>query len=240
MDNIKKRKNLLIISILTGSIAAVGVIGFIIIWVKVFFSIESNSSSAHYIMDFIPLWCIAILCSIICKYTSNQYKKLNTGIQGEEKSQNVLSKLPSSYKILSNIPISFDNRRAEIDNLIISSKGIVIVESKNYGGSIKGNKDDKEWTQTKTSQKGNVYTNTIKNPVKQVGRQVYLLSQFLKANGIRCWIDGYVFMAGGQCVTDSDRVFTDERKLLQTILSSGKENALSEEDMERIKKVLGQ
>ena len=47
-------------------------------------------------------------------------------------------------------------------------------------------------------------------------------------------------MAGGQCVTDSDRVFTDERKLLQTILSSGKENALNEEDMERIKKVLGQ
>ena len=28
--------------------------------------------------------------------------------------------------------------------------------------------------------------------------------------------------------------------LIQTILSSGKENTLSEEDMERIKKVLGQ
>lgn len=234
MDNRKKRKIYLIISFITGCIFGCGFLGFIYIWFTGIRGIESIIPFEK----FFPYYFIALVCGGICHFFYNQYKKLNTGIQGEEKSQNMLSKLPSSYKILSNIPISFENRRAEIDNLIISSKGIVIVESKNYGGSIKGNKDDKEWTQTKTSQKGNIYTNTIKNPVKQVGRQVYLLSQLLKANGIRCWIHGYVFMAGGQCVTDSDRVFTDERHLLQTIMTSGKDEALDEDVIKRIQQIL--
>ena len=42
------------------------------------------------------------------------------------------------------------------------------------------------------------------------------------------------------CFVNSDVVFTHSGNLIQTILSSGKENTLSEEDMERIKKVLGQ
>ena len=236
MDNRKKRKIYLIISIITGCIFGCGFLGFIYLWSTGIRGIESIIPFEK----FFPYYIIAIICGGICQFFYNQYKKLNTGIQGEEKSQNVLSKLPSSYQILSNIPVFYEGQKGEIDNLILSSRGIVIVESKNYGGNISGNEQDREWTQNKRSHQGNVYSNTIKNPVKQVSRQVYILSQILKENGIRCWIDGYVFMAGGQCVTDSDRVFTDERKLLQTILSSGKENALSEEDIDRIKKVLNQ
>ena len=234
MDNKKKRKIYLIISIITGCIFGCGILGFIYIW----FNMRQGTDTIISFEQFIPLFFIAILCGGIFQVFYNRYKRLNSGLQGEEKSQNVLSKLPSSYQILSNIPISFDNRRAEIDNLILSPRGIVIVESKNYGGNISGNEQDKEWTQTKTSNKGNIYTNTIKNPVKQVNRQVYILSQILKENGIRCWIDGYVFMAGGQCMTDSNKVYTDERLLLQTIMTSGKDGALSDNDMNKIKQIL--
>lgn len=234
MDNIKKRKIYLFISIITGCIFGCGILGFFYIW----FNIRQGTETIISFEQFIPLFFIAILCGAIFQVFYNRYKRLNSGLQGEEKSQNVLSKLPSSYQILSNIPISFDNRRAEIDNLILSPRGIVIVESKNYGGNISGNEQDREWTQTKTSNKGNVYTNTIKNPVKQVNRQVYILSQILKENGIRCWIDGYVFMAGGQCMTDSNNVYTDERQLLQTIMTSGKDGALSDSDINKIKQIL--
>ena len=234
MDNRKKRKIYLIITIITGCIFGCGFLGFLYIW----FTGIRGLESIFPIEKFAPFYFIALICGALSKTCYNQYKKLNTGIQGEEKSQNVLSKLPSSYQILSNILISFDNRRAEIDNLILSPRGIVIVESKNYGGNISGNEQDKEWTQSKTSNKGNIYTNTVKNPVKQVNRQVYILSQILKENGIRCWIDGYVFMAGGQCMTDSNKVYTDERLLLQTIMTSGKDGALSDSDINKIKQIL--
>lgn len=48
------------------------------------------------------------------------------------------------------------------------------------------------------------------------------------------------FIHQATCFVNSDVVFTHSGNLIQTILSSGKENTLSEEDMERIKKVLGQ
>ncbi|MFR1685970.1 MAG: nuclease-related domain-containing protein [Massilimicrobiota timonensis] len=234
MDNRKKRKIYLIISIITGCIFGCGILGFLYIWYNRF---QGNNSLTAF-ADYMPIFLVAIICGGIFQFCYNQYKKLNTGIQGEEKSQNVLSKLPSSYQILSNIPISHEGQKGEIDNLILSSRGIVIVESKNYGGNISGNEQDREWTQNKRSHQGNVYTNTIKNPVKQVSRQVYILSQILKENGIRCWIDGYVFMAGGQCNTDSNKVFTDERHLLQTIMTSGKDEALDEDVIKRIQQIL--
>ena len=67
-----------------------------------------------------------------------------------------------------------------------------------------------------------------------------MMIDILKQNQIHCWIDGYVFIHQATCFVNSDVVFTHSGNLIQTILSSGKENTLSEEDMERIKKVLGQ
>lgn len=176
--------------------------------------------------------------TILVNLCSKPYKRLKSGIDGEESTTRILDMLPTNYKVLSNITIEYEGSKSEIDNLIISPKGIAIIETKNYNGLTSGNENDLEWVITKTSGRGNNYTNTIKNPVKQVNRQVYILSQILKENGIRCWIDGYVFMAGGQCMTDSNKVYTDERLLLQTIMTSGKDGALSDSDINKIKQIL--
>ena len=181
-----------------------------------------------------------VIGSALIYFCQRPYQRLKSGIQGEARTQNVLENLPSNYTILSNIPIEYEGQRSEIDNLILSNKGIVIVETKNYKGNIQGNEDDREWKITKTSGKGNHYQDSIKNPIKQVKRQTYILSQILKQNQIHCWIDGYVFIHQVTCSVNSDVVFTHSGNLIQTILSSGKENALSEDDMERIKKVLVQ
>lgn len=184
---------------------------------------------------FFAIFVVGVLLVSFCQ---RPYNRLKSGVKGEEKTSRILDILPSNYKILSNVQIEYDGKRSEIDNLIISKKGIIIVETKNYKGIINGNENDSEWIINKTSSKGNTYTNSIKNPIKQVKRQTYILYHILKENGVHCWIDGYVYMAGGQCRTDSDKVYTDERKLVQAIIDSGKENALDEDTINKLQQIL--
>ena len=92
-------------------------------------------------MDLQPFLIIAIFCLASMNFTISRYKKLNSGIKGEENTQKLLSNLPDSYIVKSNIPLIHEGKRTEIDNLIISERGLVIVETKNYSGRLSGSSD---------------------------------------------------------------------------------------------------
>ena len=62
--------------------------------------------------------------------------------------------------------------------------------------------------------------------------------KILKENNINCWIDSYVYILESQCYVGSEKIFLDERSLIHKIVSSGKENALNGEDIDRIKNIL--
>ncbi len=67
-------------------------------------------------------------------------------------------------KILRNLYVPKDNgETTEIDVLFICSKGILVIESKNYSGWIFGNEDDTHWTATLP----NGDRNRFYNPIKQ-------------------------------------------------------------------------
>ncbi len=87
--------------------------------------------------------------------------------------------------LLNNIPVSVDGSRTELDNVIINSYGIFIIEVKNYSGKLHGEEDDKEWLKIKITPGGNTYSKIVKNPIGQVKRQEYILSKYLKQHGIR-------------------------------------------------------
>ena len=82
--------------------------------------------------------------------------------------------------LFSNVSIEIEGKRTELDHIIVNNRGIFIIEVKNYSGSLMGTDNDYEWVKTKISSSGNSYTKIVKNPIKQVNRQVYLLAQFLK------------------------------------------------------------
>lgn len=171
----------------------------------------------------------------LAKWLFSQYKRLNTGIKGELKTQRILSGLPGDYLVLPNISVEFEGKKCEIDNLVMSSKGLVIVETKSYKGKLEGAEDDNEWKYTKTSAKGNIYTSMIRNPLKQAKRQTYILSKALKQQGIHCWIDSYVYLIESNCLISSESIFLDERSLIHRIVSSGKEGGLMKEDIGKIR-----
>lgn len=67
---------------------------------------------------------------------------------------------------------------SQIDLLVVTSTGIVVIESKNYSGWIFGSEHQTQWTQTfRNGQKFKLY-----NPIKQNQGHIYALSSFLGLN----------------------------------------------------------
>lgn len=61
------------------------------------------------------------------------------------------------------------------------------------------------------------------NPIKQVKRQIYILSKYLKDNGIKAWIDGYVFFANHNSPVDSKYVLNTITDIDKTIHDTSRE-----------------
>lgn len=55
---------------------------------------------------------------------------------------------PPHYHLLNNLTIPFRDGTTQIDHVLISTKGIFVIETKNYSGWIFGDEKSKQWTQT--------------------------------------------------------------------------------------------
>lgn len=153
-----------------------------------------------------------------------EYKRV--GIRGEEAAVRAIqSVLREDDRLFTNVNIEYDGKPAELDNVIVNKYGVFIIEVKNYTGHIVGSEDDYEWQKYKTTDAGNTYEKTVKNPIKQVKRQVYILARYLEYYGPRVWVRGYAILLHGNSpvqseymltsVTDIDRVIhTPDRRML--------------------------
>ena len=76
--------------------------------------------------------------------------------------------------LFTNISVSYDGKRTELDNVVVNKYGVFIFEVKNYKGQLYGNEDDYNWEKYKDDGYGNTFVKEVKNPVKQVKRQIYI------------------------------------------------------------------
>lgn len=111
--------------------------------------------------------------------------------------------------LISNAKVAIHEKETELDNVVINRYGVFIIEVKNYKGELVGNEDDYEWKKYKTTGAGNTYEKTVKNPIRQVKRQIHILAQYLKYYGVDVWVKGYVILlhrnspVGSELVLDS-------------------------------------
>ena len=112
----------------------------------------------------------------------------------------------------------------------------IIVEVKNYYGELFGDEEDYDWIKTKMTSGGSFYQKTVKNPIKQVKRQVYILSRYMKSNGLNAWINGYVFFVQRNCPVESPYVLKTQMDL-DNAIHGNIVNALSVEEIEQIKEL---
>ena len=102
------------------------------------------------------------------------------GIIGERDIANVFESLAQNGFVGSAVRNVYvpkeDGTFSEIDVVYVCSKGLFVVESKNYSGWIYGSEDDQNWTESFRPGK----TNQLFNPIKQNEGHVRYLKQYLK------------------------------------------------------------
>ena len=75
---------------------------------------------------------LALVIAVILIRKAKSKYELNLG---EKEVNQVLSKL-KGYKLLSDILIKRENGSSQIDHILIGKKGIFVIETKDYSGSI--------------------------------------------------------------------------------------------------------
>ena len=161
----------------------------------------------------IPAAVLAYAVTILV--SGHVYKKASiahSGSQGEDKAlSEIASRLSDDYHIFVGVKV---HEKMESDLVITGPKGVFIVEIKNYTGEIEGGVNDQEWTLHKTGQEGGQYTKKLRSPLRQLRRNLYILSQYLKIQQTPIWLDGQVYFVNNnrwvngcvpdKCVTDAD------------------------------------
>jgi len=153
-----------------------------LILLLIYFSIRYSSLFQKYwfFIFFLVLFGAIFLPNLqdLADYYFFQRDIAEKGIIGEERLEEVLKNYPDDYILVFNYEIP-EPRIGDIDALLISPKGIFILESKNYNGTFRLSGSD---LYKKT--KFRTYKLLIKDVMGQIKRQKEALERYLKNNGI--------------------------------------------------------
>ena len=140
------------------------------------------------------------------------------GVRGEILASKIIqSVLQYGDHLLTNVRVEFEGKEAELDNVVVNQYGVFIIEVKNYVGQIVGDEDDYEWIKYKMTDAGNVYEKTVKNPIKQVKRQIYILARYLEESELRVWIRGYAILLQGNSPVKSEYMLSNKADIERVI-----------------------
>lgn len=157
---------------------------------------------------------IYLIIKLIIKISKIRFKDIEikserriAGDLGEKKAALIIERIiDEDDKLLRNVTIRYEDKETELDNVIVSKRGVFIIEVKNYKGELEGDEDSYEWDKYNYSKNGNIYLKKVKNPIKQIKRQIYILKSFLKYYGIDIWVDGYVYLLNFNSPVSNDYI----------------------------------
>lgn len=113
---------------------------------------------------------IILIILIIClkKYFKNPKTR---GKRGENSVKHIIGEtIENEQYIINDLILSIDGSTSQIDHIVINSRGVFVIETKNYSGEIYGSENQREWTQVLAY--GNV-KNKLYNPIKQNLTHIY-------------------------------------------------------------------
>ena len=178
---------------LLGIGAVVGLIVFLIVW--------AVRSSGH-------LW---------------EAPERRVGRQGEQIAFNeIRAVLRDGDSLYTNVALSYEGKPAELDAVVVNQNGVFIFEVKYYNGTLYGRAEDYAWTKRHISRAGIPYDKQVKNPIRQVKREVYILANDLRNHGANAWVTGYAIVLNAAPPVQDPCLLADQWAVDFAIHSPGK------------------
>ena len=185
---------------------------------------------------------LIFLCNAAYAFLARRFSVLNSGRRGEKQLFKTVKHLSGNNIIFCNLPIRYKRGRSEVDMLIISHKGIIIVEVKNHSGTIQGSWKSEKWEQRKHYRDKTVALE-MDNPIKQMRRQRDIVKSILNAAGEEVWIDTVLYFSGSNVklrlnLRENDYVCCGENELLRFLESYDRNTVIPRAQMEKYAKIL--
>lgn len=108
--------------------------------------------------------------------TSNELAEWK-GQFGEDTVKHVLSLLPKEeYIVLNDVLLPTNNGTTQLDHIVFARKGIFVIETKNYSGTIYGAKASEQWYQYIHGKKYEIYNPILQNDshVRAVAKRLHI------------------------------------------------------------------
>lgn len=161
---------------------------------------------------------VVAICEAQSQKTEDEFLAEKAGRYGELRATEIIKKcLDDDDRLFANITVFYDGKETELDNVIVNKYGVFIIEVKNYNGSLVGREEDFEWTKYHTTEAGNTYTKIVKNPIKQVKRQVYILARHLEENGAKVWVKGYTLLLNNNSPVKNEYVLKSTKDIYHAL-----------------------
>ena len=181
---------------------------------------------------------IILFIILLLSLSNGEDQKRIAGKEGELQAKKILNHyLNENDLLLNNVNISIHGRNTELDYVVINNNGIFIFEVKNFSGKLVGNEDDQYWNKYKISSGNKEYIKEIRNPIKQLKREIYLLKEYLKYYGVDLWIEGYVLFVNMNSPVESEYTINDQSEI-DDILHLRRNQALTKNQIEKIISIL--
>ncbi|HNS80922.1 MAG TPA: nuclease-related domain-containing protein [Kiritimatiellia bacterium] len=114
---------------------------------------------------------------------------VRAGQAGESRVSRMLAKmLPGNMYIINDLTVKFGGTSAQIDHLVVGPKGLFVIETKNWSGTVRGDERRDMWEQIPSHGRKKIIK--VGNPVAQNERHVNVLRRWLRARG-SAWNDLY-------------------------------------------------
>lgn len=189
------------------------------------------------IIFFVIILFIFLFLSLSSDEDDEDQKRI-AGKEGELQAKKVLNHyLNENDLLLNNVNISIHGRNTELDYVVINNNGVFIFEVKNFSGKLVGNEDDQYWNKYKISSGNKEYIKEIRNPIKQLKREIYLLKEYLKYYGVDLWIEGYVLFVNMNSPVESEYTINDQSEI-DDILHLRRNQVLTKNQIEKIISIL--
>lgn len=181
---------------------------------------------------------IILFIFLLLSLSNGEDQKRIAGKEGELQAKKILNHyLNENDLLLNNLNISIHGRNTELDYVVINNNGVFIFEVKNFSGQLVGDEDDQYWNKYKISSGNKEYIKEIRNPIKQLKREIYLLKEYLKYYGVDLWIEGYVLFVNMNSPVESEYTINDQSEI-DDILHLRRNQVLTKNQIEKIISIL--